>query len=174
MLDEQDQGVAESFLVLPSAFRGGEYFYTDTDLAGVKLARQIGLNAYYPDPPGNRRVLGEHSSGFMLAVAVGVTADIGAATAIAIAKYAWATLLQAIRAGLVAKPEDVDVAISIDKIEKDGTRVTIEGLRMTARGDAAVERVLQTLAPALNVDSTASDIRSEVNGAMPDPAEREE
>lgn len=157
-----EAGPLPTLVILPSLTREEGAFYSDLDIEAKKLLRAAGIDADYLDPPGQRRLLGEHSSGFLLALAVSTLAELGAEGAIAVAKYALLMLRRAVQRGLVQEPAAASLTIDIRRLRRHDGALEIEGLHVEARGDRVVEQVIAVLAPSLDPATTAAELRQEI------------
>ncbi|WP_340697155.1 hypothetical protein [Cellulosimicrobium funkei] len=150
-------------LVLPSVHREGQSYYSDIDLYAKKLASAAAIDVDYLDPPGERRVLGEHSSGFALSLALGVASELGADAIVGIAKYVLLVIRTAAQRGLVWRPSEVSVKIDIAKLDRDPSgHLSIEGLHIEATGADAAEAVVAALSSNLDPWAVTAAARSEL------------
>jgi hypothetical protein len=132
-----------TLVVLPRELDGADGIYDEDTLMAPKELRADGASArFLHADPDHRRFLGEYSADLVLALVVGIGANVTTDTAEAVYRYVRAAVQR--RRG--ADP-NLRVAVKIARLEtRDGTRV--KGLEITGPTEEAAAKVLSVLTGA--------------------------
>jgi hypothetical protein len=153
-------------LVLPSAVRRGEAFYTELDIEAVKNAREVGVDAAFLDAAEDRRYLSEYGAGVVLAFAVSVMQDLTVDGLKAVGSYFLAQIRRAIGAGLVREDAAPTLRIDAEAVRVRPGDVEVRGLHVEAEGEQAITALLSLLGKSSDVANVVNEL-----GLPPGPLE---
>jgi hypothetical protein len=131
-------------LVLPQRVRDGRGEYSIDDLMGVKELRAAGIRADWAHAePEDRTFVSEYSADVPVFVTLFVTQALAQEGVVEVARW----LLGRVREVLIGRPDHkaaTPIVVQVDRLELEGNRRVIEGVRVTGHDERVVE-VVQTL-----------------------------
>jgi hypothetical protein len=131
-------------LILPQRVRDGRGEYAMDDLVGVKALRAVGVRADWAHAePEDRTFASEYSADVAVFVTLFVAQSLAQESVVEVARW----LLARVRQALAGRPDRKTAAplvVEVDRLELEGNRRVIEGLRVTGHDEGVVE-VVKTL-----------------------------
>jgi hypothetical protein len=128
-------------LILPQRVKDGRGEYGMDDLVGVKALRAVGVRADWAHAePEDRTIASEYSADVAVSVVLFVAQSLGQEGVVEAARW----LLARVRQALAGRPDGktaAPVVVQVNRLELDGNRREIEGLRVTGHDEQVVEVV---------------------------------
>ena len=144
LADRVRRGNLPTILVLPSAVRDGQSYYSEFDMEAVQNSRGAGVDAQFLDVE-NRRYLSEYSAGVLLAFVLSVAQDLTVDGLKAVGTFLLAQLRSAESEGLVERSDEVSLKVDVARVRIDRDGIELDDVHVQAQGGEAIKALLPLL-----------------------------